>query len=165
MTLQLDFYFVCLAPISFAIVGLIAGFLSNKWKQVLFVAILAILPIYVYFDFFHNVHLGIWQFLYYVVFVGVYFLTRYLVNRQYSPKMMNIGLYTTLGFLLGTIFLFVMLTIVGIISIEKNHGSAPWYTPLVAYGCVFILPLMIETVFLLFFKRRIKCKRENNLKA
>lgn len=150
-------YFLLLAPIGYIIVGLIAGFISENKVYTLISGGLAIIPTYCFFDLFTNISLGLWEFLYLGVFALVYLLIRFLINLKLTKKIM-----TRLIIILTTIFIlkvlsYIILSIIGIISVLSPVNSSPWYTPVIIYTLIFIIPILGEGLLILnLIKKRKK---------
>lgn len=144
--------FAILLPICYILLGVVSVLISAKWPYVIISSALALTPIYFYFDSLSTTILGFWGILYFLLFIGTYFIISKFAMTKIKQK--NSSHFKKIFFILFVIILTAYVIQTSIEMITLYHCiicSAPWYTALVVNTLIYIIPITITLTLTLYF--------------
>ncbi len=147
--------FMILLPMSYVLLGVISVLFSAKWPYVIISSALALTPIYVFFDLvIKSVSLGFWGIVYYLLFIGSYFIVSKFVKSS-TLKGDIFKLHKLFFFLSLAISLtYIIHTLIEAISLYNCvFCSAPWYTAVVINTLFYIIPFTFSCSLYFYYKR------------
>ena len=149
-------YFIFIRPLTIIIIALICPLLIKKPSYSLISSALAIIPIFLYFDNTKISGSSLYELVYYIIFVGIYFLIRFIITLNYKRKTLIILKWILFGINVSLLVLFIILNIINLINYNNYITSFPWYTYLIYSGLIFILPFILTLLLFLYFNYRLK---------
>jgi len=158
--------FMILLPISYVLLGIITVLISAKWPYVILSSALALTPIYLFFDLvIQSVSLGFWGIIYYVLFIGVYFLVLKFATSS-TVKRDVLKLHKLFLFLsIGITIVFIIHTTIEAISLYNCFWcSAPWYTVVVINTLFYIIPIAFSYSLYFYYRQQVNIAKKSSEK-
>lgn len=152
-------YFIVLRPISIILLSFISCFILKKPVYAIIASALALLPIHIYFEMGTEINIGIWEEINWLIFVICYLLMIKLITHSYKKKTLTILKYSFLSLFLITTLIYLILSLISIITYDINYTSFPWYAQPLLYLVYFFIPLLLTLILFLYFHFKAKNTR------
>ncbi len=159
--------FAIFLPLSYIILGLVSGLLSMKYPYVIISSALALTPIYMFFETeLRTVILGYWGLIYYLVFIGSYFVISLIKTRNAKKANVN-KMYKIFKWIsIGLTTVFVLHTVAESVSLYNcEECSAPWHLAIIMNVIIYVIPLtVVYVLFINFYLQNKKSTLKINTK-
>ncbi len=150
---SLDALFVLFLPMIYVILGIICALFMHNWRHVIVSSILALIPIYMFFEsILPNTILGFRGIIYLLIFYIAYFLTSIVRGKDiYINNQSVIFKVFAYASLFLTIIFIIDSTIACITLYRCVYCSAPWHTALILNSIYYAVPLLFLYLMTYYF--------------
>jgi transcriptional regulator with XRE-family HTH domain len=148
-------YCAILGPISFIILGLITPLINKRMLNSLVAAALAITPILIYFEIDTNTVIYIWEIFYYILFIMAYCVMLMVLKINIKPIINRVCKWITLSLFIFLTATCIVLCVISFITYNESY-SAPIYTQSLVYILGFCIPIFLNLILFIIFRKKDK---------